>query len=311
MATAAGLAFAQAPYPARPIQVVVGFPGGGGLDVATRVVTNGMAEEGVSPVVIVNRPGASATIAAAQVARAAPDGYTLLLSSSANMGIAPHLYPKLPYDPVADFVAVAQFGVGQNVVYASQASGIRSFRDLQARLRAEPGKFNYASPGAGTTAHLTFEMIKAREKLFVVHVPFRGSPAAISAVIANELEIGVDAIGPTLSFVKSGRIVALAQTGSRRSALLPDVPTFEELGLRGMPSGTYLGLSAPAQTPEPVLAALRTSIKRFLAKPDAVAQLALAGFEPAYVEGTAFSAAMRTDAAQWGTAVKYSGATGN
>lgn len=302
---------AQQAYPSRPVQVLVGFPGGGALDVATRVVINALASEGVTPMVSMNKPGASATIAATQAARAAPDGYTLLLATSANMGIAPHLYPQLAYDARKDFAAVAQFAIGQNVVYASPASGIRSFAQLRERLRAQPGRLNYASPGAGTTAHLSFEMLKARDKLFVVHVPFRGSPAAISAVVAGELEVGVDAIGPTQAFIQSGRIVPLVQTGSRRSAALPDVPTFAELGLTDMPSGTYLGLAAPASTPATVLATLREALRRALARPEVGQQLAAAGFEARFVDGPAFAELMAADSAQWHQAVQYSGATGS
>ncbi len=301
---------AQAGYPSRPVQVVVGFPAGGALDVATRALTNALAAEGIAPVVILNKPGASATIAGAQVARSAPDGYTLLLATSSNMGIAPHLYPRLPYDARKELVPVAQFAVGQNVIYAGQASGIKSFAQLREKLRAQPGQLNYASPGAGTTPHLTFETIKVREKLFIVHVPFRGSPAAISAVAAGELEVGVDAIGPTQAFIRSGRIVPLAQTGSRRSAILPNVPTFAELGLTGIPSGTYLGLSAPAQTPEPALTALRDAMRHALAKAEVSQQLAQAGFEAQFVDGPAFGEMMTADSLQWDQAVKYSGATG-
>ncbi len=302
---------AQDTYPAKPVQVLVGFPGGGALDVAMRVVINALAHEGVAPMVSLNRPGASATIAATQAARAAPDGYTLLLATSANMGIAPHLYPRLPYDSRKDFSPVAQFAVGQNVVYASQASGIRSLAELRERLRAQPGRLSYASPGAGTTAHLTFEMFKAREKMFIVHVPFRGSPAAIGSVVAGELDVGVDAIGPTQAFIRSGRIVPLVQTGATRSSLLPEVPTFAELGLANMPSGTYLGLSAPQQTPEPVLTTLRRALQRVLAKPEASQQLAAAGFEARFVDGPAFAEMMAADSQQWRQAVQYSGATGS
>lgn len=173
LACAGGLLSAHAPllraqesYPTKPIQVLVGFPGGGALDVASRVVINALAAEGMGPMVAMNKPGASATIATAQAARAPADGHTLLLSTSANMGIAPHLYPNLPYDARKDFTPIAQFAVGQNLLYASPASGIKSFAQLRERLRARPGKLNYASPGAGTTAHLTVEMLKAREKLF-------------------------------------------------------------------------------------------------------------------------------------------------
>lgn len=144
-----------------------------------------------------------------------------------------------------------------------------------------------------------------------MHVPFRGSPAAISAVVAGELEVGVDAIGPTQAFVQAGRIAPLAQTGRTRSAVLPGVPTFAELGLADMPSGTYLGLSAPAQTPPAVVAALQGALRRVLAKAEVGQQLTAAGFEARYVEGAAFGEMMAADSRQWREAVQYSGASGS
>lgn len=298
-------------YPSRPVQVIVGFPGGGGMDVATRIVTNGMTAEGLSPLVVINKPGASATIAATQVARSAPDGYTLGLATSANLGIAPSLYKKLGYSVDTDFAPIAQFAVAQNVIYANADSGIASLKDLMSRIKKAPGQLNYASPGSGTTPHLGFEMLKAKHQLFVVHVPFRGSPAAISAVLANELAFGVDTIGPTLPFLKSGKLVALAQTGESRSGALPDVPTLKELGIPGIPSGTYLGLVAPARTPEPVLAQVRESIKRFLAKPGTQAQLTQVGMDARYLDGREFAKVIAEETKPWEAAVKYSGATPN
>lgn len=301
-------AWAQARYPSRPVQVWVGFPGGGALDVATRVLTQALAEEGIRPVVVMNKPGASATIAAAQVARDEPDGHSLLLATSSNLGIAPHLYPKLPYDPVRDFAPVAQFAVGHNVIYAGKATGVATFRDLLGKVRASPGRLNVASPGRGTTPHLCFEMLKARDRLFVVHVPFNGSPSALTAVASGEVEIGIDAIGPAQAFIRAGRVVPLAQTGSRRSVALPGVPTLQELGYAGMPSGTFLGLSAPARTPESVLQDLRGAMRRSLARPAVVKQLADVGFDADLVEGADFARIVAGEAKMWEGAVKYSGA---
>lgn len=311
LAPAAQATEADGKYPIRPVQVVVGFPGGGALDVATRIVTNGLAAEGLTPLVIVNKPGASATIAATQVARATPDGYSVLLATSANMGIAPWLYAKLPYDAEKDFTPIAQFAVSQNVIYANAGSGIKTLKHLLERIKAEPGKVSYASPGAGTTAHLTFEMVKAQQAAFVVHVPFRGSPPAITSVIAGELDVGVDAISPVMPFVKSGKVVPLAQTGERRSASLPDVPTLSELGIKGVASGTYLGFAVPAQTPPAVVAEWREGMRRFLAKPAAAQQFAQIGMDISFLDDKAFAQAMQAEKRQWEGAVKYSGATGN
>lgn len=300
--------WAQRKFPSKPVQVWVGFPGGGALDVATRIVTNAMSDEGIRPIVVMNKPGASATIASAQVARDEADGHSLLLATSSNMGIAPFLYAKLPYDVSRDFVPVAQFAIGRNVFYAGKGTGIKDFREMLVKVRANPGKLNFASPGRGTTPHLCFEMLKARDKLFIVHVPFSGSPAALTGVAAGEVEFGVDAIGPAQAFIRSGRVLPLAQTGNKRSAALPDVPTLQELGFDGLPSGTFLGLSAPAQTPEPVLQELRGALGKSLAKPVVVKQLADAGFDVEFVEGAAFARLISGEAKMWESAVKYSGA---
>lgn len=298
-------------YPARPVQVVVGFPGGGALDIATRIVTTGLSSSGFGPLVVVNRPGASATIATSQVARSAPDGYTVVLAASANLGIAPWLYPKLNYDVERDLVPVAQFAVSQNVIYASAASGITTLKQLLDTIKSSPGKLNYASPGSGTTPHLSFEMLKAKQSLYVVHVAFRGSPAAITSVIADELNIGVDAIGPVLPFIKSGKVVALAQTGDKRSASLPDVPTLLELGISGIASGTYLGIAAPAQTPAPIVAQWRSAIKQFLEAPGTAQQFSQIGMDVRFSDEKAFASAIQAEQKAWQAAVKYSGATGN
>ena len=302
-------AFAQPRYPERAIQMLVGFPGGGALDVATRVVTNALAEEGLGPIAVINKPGASATIAAGQAAIAAADGHTALLATSANMGIAPFMYPKLPYAPDKDLVPVARFAVGQNVIYCGRRAGVTDFRQLRARIASAPGKLNYASPGAGTTPHLCFEMLKARDRLFIVHVPFRGSPAAITSVLSGEVDLGVDAIGPTLGHVAAGRLVPLAQTGERRSASLPDVPTLAELGIDGIPSGTYLGFMLPAGTPAPILDRWSEAVRRVTSEPAVVNQLRQLGMDAAYLDARRFAAVMADERRLWEGAVKYSGAT--
>jgi tripartite-type tricarboxylate transporter receptor subunit TctC len=302
------LAQAQDKYPSRAIQVVVGFPGGGAMDVATRVVTHALADEGLAPLAIINKPGASATIATGQVARAPADGYTVLLSTSANLGIAPYLYARLPYNHETALVPVAQFGVAQSVIYCSPSLGVRDVNALLRRIAAAPGKLNYASPGSGTTAHLAFETVKANRKLFIVHVPFRGSPAAITSVLSGELDIGIDAIGPTLAHIKAGKLVPLAQTGPKRSASLPDVPTLDEMGVRGIPSGTNLGFMMPSGTPAAVLAQWSDAMKRVLATPAVAEQLSAVGVDVAYQGARDYAATMASEQKLWQAAVKYSGA---
>lgn len=304
-------AVAQPAYPSRPVQVVVGFPAGGAMDIATRIVTDAMAAQGLGPLVVINKPGASGTIAAAQVERAPADGYTILLATSANLGVAPALYPKLSYDADKSFAPIAQFAVGNSVVYAPGDSDARSLAALLAKIKARPGELSFASPGTGTTAHLSFEMLGAAHQLKLVHVPYRGSPPAVTAVVAKQLEFGVDAIGPVMAFVRSGQLKALAQTGAQRSTALPDVPTLAELGIQGVAAGTYLGFAAPAGTPPAIVQAWREAVRQALASPDTARKLADVGLDQRFLDSAAFERAMRSERPLWADAVKRSGATPN
>ncbi|MGE4338891.1 MAG: Bug family tripartite tricarboxylate transporter substrate binding protein [Pigmentiphaga sp.] len=295
-------------YPSQAIQVAVGFPGGGALDVATRMVTEALAGQGIQPMVILNKPGASGTIAAAQVAREAANGYHLALATSSNMGIAPFLYPDLSYRPAQDFTALGQFAISQNVVYTNPDDDVADFGALVERLRAQPDHYHFVSPGAGTTAHLCFELLKARLDLKATHVPYKGSPAALSAVAAGEVMVGVDAIGPALGFFKSGRLRPLAQTGDRRFPGLPDVPTFAELGIRNIPGGTFLGFVAPAGLSANIQQKLAGALADVTARPELAKRLLTAGMTVSYLDPDAFTAAMQEEAASWGEAVKASNA---
>ncbi len=290
-------------YPSRPIQVLVGFPGGGALDAATRIVTEALAGEGIEPVVVMNKPGASGTISLAQVAREPADGYTLGLATSSNLGIAPFLYPELPYQPATDFTPVGQFAVSQNVIYVNPESGIDDFDALVARLKAEPGQHHFISPGAGTTPHLCFELIKARLGLDVTHVPFKGSPAALSAVVAGEALLGIDAIGPALGFFQGNRLTPLAQTGASPFSGLAEVATLKSLGVEGIPAGTFLGLVAPAGLPNEIQAALSRALAGLTGNPATASSLAKAGMTTAYLAPAEFADAMQAEAAAWRDAV--------
>lgn len=294
---------AQANYPTRPVEVVVGFPGGGALDAATRVITEALTNQGIDPMVVLNKPGASGTIALGQVAREPADGYALGLATSSNLGIAPFLYPELPYQ-LKDFTPVGQFAVSQNVIYVNPNSGIRDFESLLAKLKAEPGQHHFVSPGTGTTPHLCFELLKTRYGLDVTHVPFKGSPAALSGVVGGEALLGIDAIGPALAFFQGERLVPLAQTGSERFSGLSAVPTLEELGATGLPVGTYLGFVAPAGLPEPVLQALSAALSEIAKRPDTAESLARAGMTLAYLPPNEFAQTIEAEATAWRDAVE-------
>lgn len=301
-------AAAQEDYPAKPIRIVVGFPAGGALDVATRALVQSLSQGALQTLVVDNKAGAAGTIALAEVARSAPDGYTLGLGTTSNLVIASFLYPRLPYSADADLVPLGEFAQGQSLIYASRASGITNLRQAIDAMRREPGKLSYASPGTGTTAHLSFEMFKARDKLFVVHVPYRGTPQAMNAVAGGEVELGVDAIGPLLPLIQAGRVVPLAQSGEQRSDFLRDVPTLGELGFPDIVGANSLSLVAPAALPGPVRGLIASEVEKAVGRPDFRDRMHRLGLWAGFRSGTAVSAGMKVQQDFWGRAVRYSGA---
>ncbi|VTU29717.1 Bug family tripartite tricarboxylate transporter substrate binding protein [Variovorax sp. RA8] len=314
VSTAAALAlssraWAQPAYPSKPIRIVVGFPAGGALDVATRALTQALAVGALHPIVVDNKVGAGGTIALTEVARAAPDGYTLGLGTTSNLVIAPYLYPRLAYKAEADLVSLGEFAQGQSLVYASTNSGLRTLSAAIAAMRNDPGKLSYASPGTGTTAHLSFEMFKARDKLFIVHVPYRGTPQAMNAVASGEVELGVDAIGPVLPLIRAGRVVPLAQSGERRSDFLRDVPTLKELGFPEIVGTNGLGLVAPAALGEPVRALIQAELQKAVDQQEFLAHMNNLGLQAAFRTGSEVRDGMKAQQAFWARAVRHSGAT--
>ena len=301
---------AQSDYPQKPIRVVVPFPAGGGMDVATRILLEGMAVSFAKPFVVDNRPGASGNIGTGQVAQAEPDGHVLLLGIAANTAINQFLYRDLPFDLDRDLVPVAQFGVSTNVVYVHPSFAAANLAELIARLKEQPGRHSYVTPGSGTTPHLSMELIKSRTKTFVVHIPYKGSPGALGAVLSGEVAIGVDAVIAAAANVRAGKLRAIAITGAERSSALPDVPTLRESGLN-IEASTYLGVFAPAKTPAAILTRLETGIAAATSQPEVAAKLRRAGIEPRFRNAAAFSAAIRQDRELWREAVRYSGASSN
>ena len=295
-------------YPSQPIKVLVGFPAGGPLDVGTRLVMERVAKAMNTVAVVENKPGASGMLAGQHVAAAPPDGYSLLLGVTANMAISRYLYTKMPYNPDTDLRPAAQFAVSQNVIYARKESGVSTLAQFLDRVRASPGKYNYASPGIGTTPHLTMEMLKATDRLFIVHVPFRGSPQAVNAVVAGDVEFGVDAVSPVIGMAQAGRVVALAQTGERRSTFFPDAPTLRELGLRGFPTGTFLGIFAPAKLADETAHLLEAQVRAAIDEPDVRNRLHGMGLDAAFLDSRQFAASIQSQLPFWKRAVEYSGA---
>ncbi|MBX6425317.1 MAG: tripartite tricarboxylate transporter substrate binding protein [Variibacter sp.] len=234
----AGPAASAADYPNRPVTLVLGFAPGGPSDVLARLVSRKMEQILKQPVVIDNRPGASGAVASQAVARAAPDGYTLLLASSAMLAINPQLYPNVGYDPIKDFEPITVLGTQPSVIYVHPSVPVKSLAELVAHAKANPGRLNFATGGKATPQHLAGELLKLRAGIAITHVPYKGTGPALQDVIAGHVQIGISAAAPVVSNIQSGSIRPMAVTTAKRAAALPDVPTVAEQGYPGFDANT-------------------------------------------------------------------------
>jgi tripartite-type tricarboxylate transporter receptor subunit TctC len=284
---------AQAAYPERPITFIVPFAAGGPTDIIARILAVSLSQSLGQQVIVDNRPGAAGNIGMGVAARVKPDGYTLLLTSTA-IAVNPALYKSLPYDPFKDFLPVSELVNAPNVLIVHRDSGIGTLADLIAQAKADPAKFNYASPGAGTKSHLTGELLKLRAGIEMVHVPFRGAGPATQAVIARTTQVGSVALPPAEPLIKAGELRALAVTGAERWFSLPEIPTMIESGFPNFISDTFNALFAPAGTPPEIIALLVKESQAALRRPEARDAARRAGFE--VVAGTPEQLAARVAA---------------
>jgi tripartite-type tricarboxylate transporter receptor subunit TctC len=265
-------------YPTRPITLIVPFPAGGPTDIIARILAQSLSQTLGQSVIVDNRQGAGGNIGIALVARANPDGHTLLLTSTA-IAVNPGLFANLPYDPIKDFAPISELVNAPNVIFVRPDSGINSIADLVAKAKSEPDKFNYASPGVGTKSHLTGELLKLRADINIVHVPYRGGGPATQAVVAGTTQVGSVALAPVEPLIKSGTIRALAVTGATRWFSLPEVPTMIESGYPGFISDTFNALFAPAGTSPEILAVLIRETRAAMQRPEAREAARRAGYE--------------------------------
>ena len=290
-------------WPARPIKLVVPFPPGGLVDNMARLVAPKLSQELGQAIVIDNKPGAGGNLGASEAARAAPDGYTLLMASP-PLTINPALYTKLPYKP--DQIApIALLGRVPNVLVVAPGAGINNLAELTALARSKPGQLNYASNGQGTSLHLSAELYKSQAGIFVTHIPYRGAAAGLSGLMAGEVQLMFDNLPSALGLIQGGKLKALAVTTPQRSSALPNVPTMEEAGMKGYQVFAWFGMAAPAGLPAPVQQRLEQALERVAAEPEIKAAMLKAGAEPAWMNAQNLAGFMQADTAQWKKVAAY------
>jgi tripartite-type tricarboxylate transporter receptor subunit TctC len=296
------------PYPRKPVHLVLGLPAGGGADAIARIVAQGLSETVGQQVVVENRPGASGVIASDSVAKAAPDGYTLLLGGSA-LTLQPAFGKTLPFDPVKDFAPVSLVADVPVVLIVGATSPLRSVADLVAYAKAHPAQLNYASAGNGSSLHLFMELFKLRTGIQATHVPYKGGVQAAPDLIRGEIQTMFEILPTQISNIKAGKVRALAITSGRRNAQLPDVPTMTELGFNDLEVGVWYGLYAPAGTPTEVVDALHAALAKVLASKPTQDRLAQLGAKPAPSTPSQLAAFQHAEVERWSRVIRSSGAT--
>jgi len=309
-AVAAPFTFAQgaATYPAKPVRLVVPFPAGGTTDILARAVAQRLSEAWGRQVIVDNRPGAGGNIGSDLVAKAAPDGYTLLMGTVGTHAINPSLYKNMPYDHVKDFAPVILVAGVPNVLVVNPSLPVHSVTELIAYAKANPGKLNFASSGNGTSIHLSGELFKAMTGVEMTHVPYKGSAPALTDLIGGQVQLMFDNLPSSLPFIKAGKLRALAVTSGARAAALPDLPTLAESGLPGFEASSWFGVLAPAGTSRDIVAKLNGAIAGWLASPEAKEKLLAQGAIAAGGTPEDFARHIGAETAKWAKVVKASGA---
>jgi len=290
-------------YPQKPIRLVVPFSPGGGTDLLARAVSEKLTQALGATIIVDNRAGAGSTIGTAQVARAAPDGYTFLFTS-ASYTFAPNFYRDLPYDPLKDFKPITMFGSSPNILIVHPSMPVKSVKDLLALARKRPGEIHYGSAGRGSNVHLTTELFLYMAKIKLTQVPYKGMGPAQIALMSGEVQVLLPAFQSALPFVKSGQMRALAVTTRQRSPLLPDLPTIDEAGVPGYDKSAWFGLFAPAAVPEPIVTRVYEAVAKVLKDPGIVRQLATEGAVAGGQPPAEFDAFVRAELAAWAKLIR-------
>lgn len=305
LAAGAAVAHAQAAWPDRPVRVIVPFPASGATDLVARAVTQRVAADLGQQMVVDNKPGAGGTLGTAEAAKAAPDGYTLLLTTSSTHAISPHLMQRLAYDARKDFTPVIHLADAPSVLLVTNSLPVKTVGELIAYAKANPGKLNYATSGNGTIVHLNSAAFTAQARVEMTHVPYKGTALAIPDLIAGQTHVLFDSLPTGMPHAKAGRLRALAVTSEKRSMLAPELPTLAESGLPGYSSVTWFGVYLPAGAPPALVDRIHKAFAKVLQAPDVAASLAKLGVEPAAPATPAqFGAMVQADSNRWAAVIR-------
>ena len=295
-------------FPAKPMRLVVPFTPAGAVDISARAIANEMGKILPYPVTVENKPGAGGNLGAAEVVHAAPDGYTMLMSTSGIQAINPGLYSKLPFDPNKDLAPVAPLVSLNNVLVVNPSLPAKSVQDVIALARKEPGKLTYASSGAGTSIHMSGAMFTQFTHTDIVHIPYKGSAPAVTDLISGQVNMMFDNIPSSLPHIKSGKLRALATTGAKRDPALPDLPTVAEAGVPGYESGVWFGIMVPAATPKDIIARLNAAAVKGANSPEFQKRMRDLGYNLIPGSPEEMASMLKAELARWAPIIKASGA---
>lgn len=299
----AGTALAQA-WPNKPVRIVVPIAPGGTTDLLARMLAEALQKSTGQTFLVDSKPGAGGSIGSLEVARAAGDGYTLLVATASTHSVAPAMNPNLRYDPVGDFTPLALLAESNNILLVTPKLEAKNMRELFATLRANPGKLNYVSSGIGCYAHLLFELFKLDAGVAITHIPYKGTGATISDLIAGNVHLAIDAVPTGVPHVKEGRVKGLAVTGPRRSPLAPEIPTIAESGLAGFAVMSWFGLYAPKGLAPELQKRINEEVVKVFNTPEMTSRFVAMGMEPSRSTAAEFAAMVAADRARWTTVAK-------
>jgi tripartite-type tricarboxylate transporter receptor subunit TctC len=308
-AIAPSIATAQAAYPAKPVKLIIPFPPGGSTDIVGRLIAQALSQSVGSNFVVENRGGGGGTIGAAEIARSNPDGYTIGMGTVSTLGTAPSTFKKLAYDPRKDYTYIAQVAAVPGIIVVHPSFPAKNFAEFMKELKANPGKYNYASSGAGAVGHMGMELFKSQTGVFMTHIGYRGAGPALTDVLGGNVPILWDNLSSSLPHIKSGKLRAIGLAYEARIPQLPDVPTFQELGLKEYKATTWFGIVAPIGIPNDIANKLNAEINKVIQLPDVKQRMFDAGAFPMGGTGAAMKNAVDAEITKWAKVVKFANYT--